>query len=63
MKPTPEAFLLGAVYLSPEPKRYRFVRSRPSGIPRIEIRSPEGALLGNPVVKTAAVAAYLENLP
>ncbi len=63
MKPTPERFVTGDPYTA-ENKRYRFVRSRPHGIPRVEIRAmPGGALLDNPVVKTAAVAAYLESLP
>lgn len=63
MKPTPERFLLGASYTDASNQRHSFTRSRPHGLPRVEVRQmPGGELLANPVVKTAAVAAYLENL-
>lgn len=61
MKPTPAQFLLGTPYVT-QTHRYRFVRNRPHQIPRVEVRTLDGALIENPVVKTAAVAAYLENL-
>lgn len=62
-KPTVERFLLGASYTDAENKRHAFIRERPLCIPRVEVRQmPGGELLANPVIKTAAVAAYLESL-
>lgn len=63
MKPTPEQFLLGMPYEALG-LRYRFIRSRPFGVPKVEVRSAQsGVLLNHPVVRTSELALYLSRLP
>lgn len=62
MKPTPEQFLMGEPYTVNQ-KRHRFVRPKPYGRPRIEVRQlPAGDLIEQTAVSTRGALDYLNAL-